>query len=377
MYEVMKVMQYQPINRKRLKTVLALLTLIFAGPLSAAIQGERPVAVPLVISIEDQSIRTSACIPVIEKTYGSNKRPGWVEFKKSASHTPETALVRTIDAIKSKNKSAFIKITHEELGRDPVKMTQQMGAYMQQFEVVQIGDVKGYLKFDNFLVFWVAVNFQGRSTFVDFAYALDDKGEYRFLPYRTSDLGFRAIMNWGRSKWGSTNETATGYCTQSELLDTTYAVPFDKADKYNMLAPKLMIRGASLASDSYQGINKHFDSLMASLRAEDYKAYVAGMTQGGRQRIGDWLASASKEERQKYTDSILEQKPFFILDADPFYVVYVKTQSHGVQSFYMARDGGGFKWANASYATPMDRIFKQEMVVRSASQQQPFQEWKK
>lgn len=370
-------------SRKWFYGVAALLLAGLALPVSAAIPGEQSVAVPLVMSIEGSPVRTSACIPLIEKRYDP-AAGNWAEFRRSAKRMPEIALVRTLDAIVHRNKSAFTAITHPALGRDPVEMPRQADIFMQQFENVQVTEVKSYLKFDNYLVFVVGLEFDNRVMYSDFSYALDEHGDYRFLPYRSSDLGFRSVMAWVQSDWGWAGMAGgtPQYCSEKEVASAGYRIPFDEADKYNRLAPGLLLTGGTLGVSGmpdmrYVRLGQLIDQLKLQLGGGNFHDYVSGMTARGSNRIGTWLASASDEDRQQYIDSIVGQKPFFVLDANPFYVVYVDTQGHGVQSMYFLKEGGdGYKWANASYATQLDGIFKQEMVTRSAAQPAPFQDWK-
>jgi len=356
-----------------------LLLLVFtavsgASIVQAAVPVDQRVAIPLVFSVEGDLLRTTACIPLIQKTFGEMP---WQVFRKTAKRMPEVTLLRTIEAIKGKNKTRFIEMSHPVLGRDPEQLAFQMNAFMQQLNVVDMVSVDAYIKFDDFLLYMVTMRYQGKDMRIDFLFALDEQGTYRFLPYRTRDLAYEAVLNWAVSDWGI-GGSDPAYCSDENLAVANHQIPFDEADKYNKLAASLLVKARKLKKDpGKQPLLKAVDKMKRLLRAGKYDGFLQELTPKGTQIIGSWFDSVSKEEKAAYAERFFGREPFYVLDAEPFYVVYANDKNYGIQVMYFVKDGSGsYRWANANYGTSLDRIFNQEMVLRSIAQPEPLQEWK-
>ncbi len=326
-----------------------------------------------------QRVRTTACLELVERFY--DKARPWDVFKKAAKRSPEINLVRIADAIKTRNKSRFFSAVHPVLGSEPKLLNEQWSAYSDLSTGLQFDSVKGYVKFGEYLVYVVSMAY-GKEVFdSSYAFALDQQGKYRFLPYNVEDLLYKAVMEWGESDWGWGNQRT--YCSGKDVERTNMRIPFSQETKYKKHYPKVMLKGHDVTSGNgnsapvYRKITKQISNMFAALIAGDVEHYYPYLTKPARAEMRKWYPEATDVQIARFVQSFEDVKPVFVLDADPMYIVYVQTAAFGIRAMFMLDDGKGrYIWTNSSHITPLDAIFKQSMVKKAAAQKIPFQYWR-
>lgn len=366
------------------------INLILRGQHLAAWAGEEHVVeFPLVFPKERTEIKTSACLRVRERVYSADRAP-WNSFVNEAQAEPESLLTKTIAAMQNNDIALLKELSHSRLGRDPLKFEEEASGYLRLFGDLQLGDVWGYYAFSDLLVFYFQVLAQSQPFFANFSFVREEMGSFGFLPYGTRSLTMQFVGDWFQSDWGPGKGQTPVYCRPSLLERMTHKVPLDKRmDKrldnaVRPLAspPELLFIGrnftdAEMEEGPYSALRDKIASTKDALKAERMSEYFDGFTEHGRKKVGDWFLAAQSEERQKYVDSILTHEPFYVINADPLFVVYSKTKSYGIQALYFVRDENSrFLWANAAYGTVYDSIFKGNGFIEAASGEKPFERWR-
>ena len=349
---------------------------------------ERDVAIPLIFDHDDGTeIKTSACLRVREKVYSADVAP-WTSFRSQARSEPETILTETIAAMQNKDSARLKELSHPSLARDPQKFQKQAPTYFRHVEGLKRGNVWGYYRFADRLVFLFKLNFR-RNYFTQFPFARGETGKFGILPAGFLSLPFGFVSSWFHSDWGPYKTRSPVYCTPSLLKQMTHKVLLEKRldkrlkhyDSHPLDSPpELLLIGRNLTGKNIEGqayteLRDKISALKSALRAGRKDEYFDGFTEHGRKKIEGWFLGASEEERQRYIESILTQEPFYVFNAKPLFIVFTRAGSSGIQvRFFVPDKKGQFRWANASYVTSFDRIFR--VFTKAAGEEKPFDSWK-
>lgn len=274
-------------------------------------------------------------------------------------------------------------LSHPEFGRDPKKFKEQASAYFQQFAVFQIGDVKSYLKFDNLVVFFVQIKYgERKSDFADFPFMYDGNGNYGFLPYKSKSLVLQLAEDWFRSDWGPAKNKTARYCEPSLIKKITHRVVLDHGIHKDSAAELLLV-GHNLLdthekSVPYADLLDQIVNMKKAIKSNRPDYFFDGFTEHAKKRNRDWFLNEKSEDlRNQYIKNFVAQEPFYVFNADPIFVVYVRTASSGIEALYFVRHGESqFKLTGKSGGSPFDRIFKSKRFIDAASKEKPFSDWK-
>ena len=350
---------------------------------------ERDVAIPLIFDHDDGTeIKTSACLRVREKVYSADVAP-WTSFRSQARSEPETILTETIAAMQNKDSARLKESSHPSLARDPQKFQKQAPTYFRHVEGLKRGNVWGYYRFADRLVFLFKLDFR-RNYFTQFPFARGETGKFGLLPYgETVSLPFDFVSTWFHSDWGPYKTRSPVYCTPSLLKRMTHKVPLDKRfDKrlerygsYPLDPPaELLLIGRNftdkeIKDQPYAALRDKFSALNDALKAGRWDEYFDILTEHGRKRLEGPFLGGQEEERKIYAERILTQEPFYVFNADPVFIVFTRAGSSGIRvRFFVPDKKGQFRWANASYVTSFDRIFR--VFTKAAGEEKPFDSWK-
>ncbi len=282
----------------RLKKILFLLIAISLTTPGCA-QQEQVVEIPIIFSQGDVEMKTSTCLRIREKTYGT-KSAAWKHFKNTAQAGPEKALTETISAMQNKNAPRLKALSHPEFGRDPKKFKEQASTYFQQFAVFQIGDVKSYLKFDNLVVFFVQVEYgEGKSHFADFSFMYDENANYDFLPYKIKSLVLQLAGDWFRSDWGPAKNKTASYCKPSLVSKITHKVVLDhgihKDSAAELLLVGLNLHDTNKKSVPYADLLHQIASMKRAIKSNKLDDFFDGFTEHAKKQNRDWFLSEESE----------------------------------------------------------------------------------
>ncbi|MCH8055220.1 MAG: hypothetical protein IH857_03580 [Deltaproteobacteria bacterium] len=366
------------------------ISLVLLGQHSGVWAGEeRDVTIPLIFEQDNRTeIKTSACLKVREKVYGVTGTP-WNSFKSEARPGPETLLTETIAAMQKKDSARLKELSHPSLGRDPQKFQEQAFYFFRQFEGLQLGDVWGYYRSGDLLVFLLQLHFGPKPFFVKFSFAREGNGNFGFLPYRSRSLTSEFLVDWFESEWGPQKTQSPVYCTPSLLERMTHKVLLDKHldsrlghyDSHPLDPPaELLLIGRNftdkeIKDQPYAALRDKFSALKDALKAGRMDEYFDGFTEHGRKKVKTWFLGAPEEERRGYIERILSLEPFYVFNAEPVFIVYARTRSSAIRVLYFVPDKKGqFRWANAYYLTIFDSIFRKS--TKAAGEEKPFDSWK-
>ncbi|HEY0221088.1 MAG TPA: hypothetical protein VGC58_02585 [Candidatus Paceibacterota bacterium] len=347
------------------------------------IPGETVAYIPLVFSENGVDIKTSTCLQIREKPYTSDKS-SWNTFKNEAEVGPEKDLVKVITAIQNKDSKLFKELSHSVLGTDPEKSKKSETSYFKQFENLQVEKVWGYQKLGNVLVFYLQlVSSKGNSGFLDIPFALEKTGEFGFLPYESGSVDPELAKDWFNSDFGPGKTLTPSYCSPSLIKQMTHKVPLEAAlnspAELLLLGNNLFERadGQSFASN----ILDQFTKMQKDLASGQMNEYFGGFTASAEKVNRDWfLQETSEVLKKQYVDNFINQKPFFIFNADPVFVLYslgkgVITTDNLHISYFVRNSDGQFKMTKESFGSPFDNTFKSKMFIEAANLEIPFSTW--
>jgi len=359
----------------RTLTVIAVVLGLRCG-VAAAAPGH-PAYLPMTFDAESQSIKTAACLEVVERAY---RQSAWWEGPMSALDAPERALKAVIAAIKRKDRAAFYQQAHPTLGRDPKRFDEQAKAYFQQFEALELVGVPRAYEADGLVVFFAKIRFKQQTFFAPFVFASEDDGSFGFLPYRTEALTYRLVADWFNASWGPAATANPTYCTGEDLKRATHRVslvPFSGTAAQAGHPSSLFLVGASLdkpgrLTNLVVRVATTIKDMKSALVGGGIDDFARHLTPEGARRVKEWFATADQLDRQRYQAALLEQQPFFVFDASPLVVVYTKSPV-GVQVMYFTMHAGTrLLWTNSSYFTVSDQVFKKGPLRDAAGLDQPF-----
>ena len=343
---------------------------------------EKLVDAPVIFSRHGIKMKTSACLQFKEKDY-SSEHSSWERFKIMTPNSPEKALVETITAMQQKDGVRLKELSHPLFGRDPQKFGKQLPAYFSQLELIQIDDVKSYLKFDNLVVFFVQFSYKDKFYFASFSFMYDEYGNLGFLPYRSESLASDLAEDWFQSDWGPAQSQSPSYCEPLLLKEMTHNIVLEEGNHSDSVAI-LQLMGSNLADtnkikEPYSGLLDQIKYMKEALASGQMEEYFNGFTEDAKKQNRDWFL-AEKEERLRaqYIENFLTQEPFYVFNADPILVVYFRTKSSSVKVLYfMRQEEYRFKLVEESIGSPFDQIFKGKRFVEAAKQEKPFDSWRR
>lgn len=332
----------------------------------------RSVYLPLMFFTEADQVRTTACLPVIERKYAQSD---WLKTSPENAAPPERALAAVLSAMDRKDRAALLQLSDPQLGRGDIKQFDlQAGAFFQQMQVIEKRTVVAEYELDGLAVFFLRIEAKGRAHIVPFIFARQHDGGLGFLPYRTERLSLSLVEDWATSPWGYAGDGSPEYCSQQTLQHMTHQVPLiAKGETRTTSSPALLLAGGPLTAATLAPLSARItailDQMKADLAKDRWDAFSKHLT--GADQLLKWQVSAEKLERDAYKAAFTQQKPFFIFDAQPLVIVYTTTPA-GIKAMYFINRAGELQWTNASHVTRVDQVFKRGLMIQAASAEPPF-----
>jgi len=338
----------------------------------ALAQDARTVYARLPFNVEDGKLYTRACLQLTERDYPSTR---WWENAQTTGVSIDRAFRSVIAAMKNKDRAALLKLTDPAEAKDIAKFDTQASAYFSQLQSLQLVAVPRAYTFDGLVVFFAQIQSSRQTAFVPFVFASEGSDTFGFLPSRSNATTFKLVDDWF-GPTGSPMNDATAYCTDSDVKRATH-------NAYLSPSPRgknaLLLTGASLdAPGSLSAVTAQVKSRIEEMKSAFHEPGIDGllkyMTPIGADRMKQWFVSASKDERDRYRESFIVQKPFFVFDESPLIAVYTRTPTGVIQVLYFtaAPDSGQLLWTNSAYMSVSDRVFKAGPVFAAASSAKPF-----
>jgi hypothetical protein len=322
---------------------------------------------------EARDLQTSACVQVNETVYS---QAGWWESPAANAGAPERAFKAVIAAILQKDKAALLKATDPTEAADTKGFDEQAGAFFKQFEMLELLSAPRSYEFDRLAVFFIRVRSARKIFYAPLVFARQSDGSFGFLPHRSRSTTFQMVEDWFQAKWGPAGSDNPVYCTDDQVKGATHRVSLDPSTDPQVAHPgRLFLKGASLDTpgDLATKVKARVAELKATLTDKGIDDFIKLLTPEGGNRLKQWYASAEDKERNVYKASITEQQPFFLFDASPLLVVYLKPPTGRVQVMYFTIGAANeLLWTNSSHITVADRIFKNAPLYDAAGGEKPF-----
>ena len=144
-------------------------------------------SIPFIFSMEDQDVETEICMEVIKNDIPSDKGL-WKNFISNSQNSNLSFFVELISIIQRKDLTSFNAMVHPVLASDKQEVKEQSDAYFEQFSVLEVLGVKGLFKFSSYQVIFLELKYKDKIYIVDFMFAIDSTGGYKFLPYKSKSL---------------------------------------------------------------------------------------------------------------------------------------------------------------------------------------------
>lgn len=360
---------------QRIKRYFLMVLLVIAFASGAWAADEQVVELPLIYSQGGSEVKTSACLRIRERIYADS----WTDFKNKAQAGPEKALLETITAIQQKDIPRLKELSHPEFVRDAENFKMQTSAYLKQFEVLQLGNVWGYYRLSDKFVFFLQLDYKGKSNFLDFPFVREDTRKFGFFRSSDASLQEQLVGDWFQSPWGPAKSQPPVYCEPSLIRKMTHEIVMDETEESDSQV-RLLLIGCRLYKDGpYTDLFGQIAQMKESLTHNRMNEFFDGFTEHDRKRNRDWFLAETEENlRTQYIENFVAQEPFYVFDADPLYVVYIRTKSLSVDALYFVRQGEQqiFRLTTESVGSSFDRIFRSKKFIEAASEEKPFDKWK-
>jgi hypothetical protein len=326
-----------------------------------------------------QTIRTTACLQVAERSYPES---AWWEHFSGKADTPEHAFKAMIVATKRKDKAAFFKLA-EPTQRSDKNFNQNMVQFFKSMDAISSFAVPKAYELGSLVVFPVQVKQGDKVNYLIFLFTRKNAGGYAFLPYGAEQMSYVIVRDWFNSKWGPAKTDSPEYCTGEDIKRATHRVSLSNAaDVKSGLPPSyLYFAGASLnKSEPLSQLGKRVQSTIEEIKTElkspdsgELDHYIKHLTPDGGKGLKEWFASANQLELENYKRAITEQHPFFLIDALPLVVVYTKSPSGSLQvMFFISNADNELLWTHSSYITDSTKIFTRGPLRDAALELRPF-----
>ena len=331
----------------------------------ARAQDARTVYARLPFNVEGGKLYTGACLQLTERVYPSTS---WWENAQATEPSIDRAFKSVIAAMKNKDRAALLRLTDPIEAKDIAKFDTQANAFFSQLQSVQLVTVPRAYEFDGLVVFFAKIQAASQAGFVPFVFARESNDSFGFLPSRSNTTTYKFVDDWF-APLGTPAADTSAYCTDLDVKRATHRVSLTSSAWRQSV---LFLTGATSAITTQ--VKSTLDTMKTAFREDGIDELLKHMTPLGGDRMKQWFVAASKEERDRYKELFMEQKPFFVFDESPLIAVYTRTPTGIIQVLYftVTPDAGRLLWTNSAYMSSSDRAFKVGPVFAAASSAKPF-----
>jgi len=191
---------------------------------------------------------------------------------------------------------------------------------------------------------------------------------------------------WRNSDWGPLKNPEPSFCN-----------PEDRNFNYKARwgGGELIFVGQDYTAEMYDeagaaAVAMLFEQMQAELKAGSLSDYFSHFTERARKKYESWYDTETAELLKKqFVDNILAQRPVFVIDAEPIFVLYTRGTTHpvvalkgsegtsDVQVIYFVRQDGALQRVGDNMGSAFDEIFQGTRFVDAALEEHPFSSWKK
>lgn len=334
--------------------ILIFFILMFFTMMSAARSEDVVANIPLIFSIEGQDVDTQICMEVIKNDIPADKGK-WKNFIKNSQSLDLSFFVGLITSIQRKDLISFNTVVHPTLASDKIKVKKQAEAYFRQFSVLEVLGVKGLFKFSSYQVIFLELKYKDTIYIVDFMFAMDSTGKYKFLPYKSKSLTASTFSSWAHSKLGYINDNVK-YCDKSS--ERNDVITLENTNFYfKEISTKNKMKLIQFVSEQ----NK-------LLKLRDITSYLQTLSAASKSRISKWLETADDKGKELFMNANVNSTDFFIIDSKPLYIAFNQNTEYGRHVvFYIEDLKGSFRQINLSYGSVSSRFLSSKLFMNEVS----------
>jgi hypothetical protein len=360
-------------NQLKRQVSIAFALGLYCGQALAAQANARAVFIPLVFDIEHSTTLTRACLKGVEQDFQQNR---WWQNNNAAIGRDEQTLIKVIAAMRKKDQAALYHLS-EAANRK--RFDNQAAAYFAQLQAANIIAIPWKFDLGGAVVFYAKLSIQNDTGYAAFAFARSHDGQLKFLPGVGNRTDIALMNKWFYSPWGPARSGQPTYCARSTINHATHRVPIRPHSDAAVVRAgmTLFLTGGSLTKPGpvktlLRPTKSLITKLEKSAEKNDIKGIASQMDPAEASHLLKWAKTATAQQRARYAKSLATLKPFYLFDASPVIIVYVKTRA-GIQVMYLAKDKQNkLRWINAARLVLADRVFKRGLLYAAAKTEPAF-----
>ena len=317
----------------------------------------------LMFHAEVGDVRTSACLSLDEIP------------AQSGYDGVELVFDSLIEAFKSKDDKAYNALTIAEQSGAGTKCPHTMKEFFSRFEDVALQRIDHVYAFDNVVLVDTVLRMSERDVTLAFGFEHTSEGKLEYAPCPDRTPFHAAVRSWLSDP--RVGEEFNPQCPSDVVERATHRIPFG-ADPARPGA--LLLRGAPVNEpgdlrDTAARVAAALKSIERAVAANDMRGLQKHMAKKGRE-VAEWWPTATPQERARYSASLTGVEPFFIFDASPLVIGYVR-QGGVIQVMYFVSGADGrLIWTNSTLFTHADGLFKRGPLSESAAALNPFSNYR-
>lgn len=292
-------------------------SLMLSGPALA----QEAAYIPLLYSVDDLQLKTTACLEVREQVYTT------ASFLKAADSTatPEHVMLAVLNALGAKDSAALKALSHPELADNEAEFTKQASAYTSQYAMLKGVEIVRSYAVDDALLFLARYDYNGTAGYITFKLAQKPDGTYGFIAYRQNQTGLFIVSDWLTSPYGPTKTDTPDYCDAAAVKAATQHLPL--APSYAGTKSILHFNGYTPAAPEAAAAIARFTEIQAGIAQHNPALYAGMFTPAHAKAATTWFATASEAERAKfngyyYGTAETPLKVQYVIDAGAVQVIY-------------------------------------------------------
>jgi hypothetical protein len=309
---------------------------------------------------EEGDLRTSACLSIDEVPPQAGF--GGIEPVFSA----------LLKAFKAKDETAYDAITVPEQSSKGKKCPSTMKEFFAQFEGVTPQRIDHVYEFEDLTLVDAVLRMPDRDVTFAFAFERSTDGKLLYAPCAERTPFYAAVRTWLSDP--RAGDEFSPRCSPEVVEHATHRVPFSSDPAR---AGALLLRGAPIDDPgdlraTAAKVTVAVKAIERAAAARDVRALQKQMAEKGGEDMVKSLSQASPKDRAAYADALTGLEPFFVFDASPLVIAYVRQKGAIRTMYFIPGSGGRLIWTNGTLFTETDGLFKRGPLDQSASLPKPF-----
>jgi hypothetical protein len=318
----------------------------------------------LMFKTEEQKVRTSACLSLDE--IPANAHYDGVEPVFNA----------LIAAFKAKDEKAYNTMTVTEQSGAGRKCPQTMKEFFSEFEGFTLQRIEHVYAFDGLVLVDAVLRMPERDFTFAYAFERGPQSNLKFAPCSERTPFYAAVRSWLSDP--RVGDEFNPRCPAELIERATHRVPIGSDSAQ---AGALLLRGASVEDPSdlratVMRVTAALKAIERAVAAKDMRRLQKHMGTRGAAKVVEWWPTATAEQRAAYADAVTGVEPFFVFDASPLVIAYVRQKGTIQVMYFVPAADGRLIWMNSALITDADGLFKSGPLRESAALPNPFSNYR-